>query len=285
MADPFDPAEFKEKVRTEWRSAAAGWRRWHDVVEAEEGGRILSAKLVALAGIGSGDAVLDVAGGYGEPSLAAARVVGPNGRVVCTDISPEMLAFGRERAAAAGLANIEFVASDAEELDFAAGSFDAVLSRAGLMIMPDIAGTLQRLHTFLKPGGRLAASVWGPPAAVQMAAGLPILIEELRLPPPPGRPGIFALADADRLAALVAGAGFRDVATGTMTVVFATDTPEQFTAFIRDVSPTIAALVDEQPPAVQERVWEKVTAGWARFRGADGRVRTENQAIWVVGTK
>ena len=228
--------------------------------------------------------MLDVAGGYGEPSLAAARVVGPEGRVVCTDISTEMLAFGKERAAAAGLANVEFVEADTERLDFPDESFDAVLSRAGLMLLPDVAGTLRRLRAFLKPGGRLAASVSGPPAAVQMAAGLPILYDEFRLPPP-GRPGIFALADAERLAALVAGAGFRDVATGTMNVVFATDTPEQFTKFIRDVSPTIAALVDEQPPAVQERVWEKVTAGWARFRGADGRVRTENQAIWVVGTK
>jgi SAM-dependent methyltransferase len=286
MSDAFDPAEFKAKMRAEWRSAAAGWRTWHDVVEAEEGGQLHSAKLVELASIGPGDVVLDVAGGYGEPSLTAARAVGPSGRVICTDISPEMLAFGRERAAAAGLDNVEFMASDAEQLAFDNGSFDAVLSRAGLMFLPDVAGTLKRLYAFLKPGGRLAASVWGPPAVVQMAAGLPILFDELKLPPPPlGRPGIFALADADRLAALVVDAGFRDVATGTIDVVFATDTPEQFTAFIRDVAPSITALLDELPPEVQERVWEKVTAGWARFQDAEGRVRTENQAIWVVGTK
>jgi SAM-dependent methyltransferase len=286
MADSFDDAEFKAKIRTEWRAAAAGWRTWHDVVEAEEGGQLHSAKLVELAGIERGDVVLDVAGGYGEPSLTAARAVGPSGRVVCTDISPEMLAFGRERAAAAGIANIEFVTSDAEHLDVDDGSFDAILSRAGLMFLLDVAGTLRRLHTFLKPGGRLAASVWGPPAAVQMAAGIPILFEELHLPPPPpGRPGIFALADADRLAALVTGAGFRDVATGTMNVVFATDSPEQFTEFIQDVAPTIAALLDDQPPEVQERVWEKVTEKWRKFQGPDGQVRTENQAIWVTGTK
>jgi SAM-dependent methyltransferase len=285
MTDAFDPAEFKAKMRTEWRSGAAGWRTWHDVVEAPEGGQQHSAKLVELASIGPGDTVLDVAGGYGEPSLTAARVVGPSGRVVCTDISPEMLAFGQERAAAAGLANIEFIARDADDLDFAAGSFDAVLSRAGLMFLPDVAGTLKRLYTFLKLGGRLAASVWGPPAAVQMMAGLPILFEELQLPPPPpGRPGVFALADADRLAALVAGAGFRNVATGTMNVIFATDTPEQYTAFIRDVAPALAALVEGQPPAVQERIWDKVTVGWRQFQDAEGRVRTENQAIWVVGT-
>jgi ubiquinone/menaquinone biosynthesis C-methylase UbiE len=285
MAGSFDPVAYKDKMRTEWGAAAAGWHRWYEVAESEEGGRRHSAKLVELAGIGPGDAVLDVAGGYGEPSLAAARAVGPSGRVVCTDLSGEMLAFGQGRAAAAGLANVEFVEADAERLDFAEGSFDAVLSRAGLMFLPDVPGTLRRLRAFLKPGGRLAASVWGRPPAVPMTALIPVIFAELNLPPPPpGRPGMFALADPDRLAALVAGAGFRDVATGTLQVVFATDSPEQFTEFIRDVAP-IAALVDGQPPEVQARVWRKVTEAWASFRDAAGRVRTENEAIWVVGTK
>ncbi len=286
MSGLFDPAEFKARMRAEWRSAAAGWRKWHDVVEAEEGGRLHSATLVELARIGPGDVVLDVAGGYGEPSLAAARAVGPSGRVVCTDISPEMLAFGRERAAVAGLDNIEFVASDAEQLDFDTECFDAVLSRAGLMFLPDVAGTLKRLYTFLKLGGRLAASVWGPQPVVQFTAAMPIVFAELELPPPPpGRPGIFALSDSDTLATLVAGAGFHDVETGTIEVVFTTDTKEQFTGFIQDVAPTITDLVTGQPPDQQRRVWDKVTEGWRPFQDAAGRVRTENQAIWVIGTK
>jgi ubiquinone/menaquinone biosynthesis C-methylase UbiE len=286
MSGLFDPAEFKARMRAEWRSAAAGWRKWHDVVEAEEGGQLHSATLVELARIGPGDVVLDVAGGYGEPSLAAARAVGPSGRVVCTDISPDMLAFGRERAAAAGLDNIEFVASDAEQLDFDTECFDAVLSRAGLMFLPDVAGTLKRLYTFLKSGGRLAASVWGPQPVVQFTAAMPIIFAELELPPPPpGRPGIFALSDSDTLATLVAGAGYHDVETGTIEVVFTTDTKEQFTCFIQDVAPTITDLVTGQPPDQQRRVWDKVTEGWSPFQDAAGRVRTESQAIWVTGTK
>ena len=286
MSDSVDPAEFKAKMRADWRSAAGGWRKWHDEVEAAEGGQRHSAKLVELAGVRPGNAVLDVAGGYGEPSLAAARVVGSSGRVVCTDISGEMLDFGRERAAVAGLTNVEFVEVDAEQLDFSDESFDAVLSRTGLMLLPDVAGTLRRLRGFLKPGGRLAASVWGRQPTVQFTAALPVIFAELELPPPPpGRPGIFALADPDRLAALVADAGFRDVATGTLNVVFTSDTPEQATQFLRDVSPTITALVEGQPPDVQARVWGKVTEAWSPFRDADGRVRTENEAIWVVGTR
>jgi SAM-dependent methyltransferase len=168
----FDPVEFKQNIRTEWRSAADGWRRWLDVVEGPEGGQRHSARLIELAELRPGDRVLDVGGGYGEPSLSAARVVGPEGRVVCTDISAEMLATARERADAASLSNIEFIESDAEELVLEEGSFAAVLSRATLMFLPDVAGTLKRLHRFLEPGGRLAASVWGSSVRRAVRGGL-----------------------------------------------------------------------------------------------------------------
>jgi SAM-dependent methyltransferase len=91
----FDPAQYKADLRTEWRNAAPGWRAWLEVLEAADGGQALSRSLVQLARIGPGDSVLDVAAGYGEPGLTAARAVAPGGHVVCTDISAEMLAVGR----------------------------------------------------------------------------------------------------------------------------------------------------------------------------------------------
>jgi SAM-dependent methyltransferase len=263
-----------------------GWRNWLEVVEAKDGGQRHSATLVEIAELQPGASVLDVGGGYGEPSLTAAGVVGPRGRVVCTDISPEMLAVARERAADAGLVNVEFVTRDAEELEFDEESFDAVLSRATLMFLPDVAGTLKRLRGFLKPGGRLAASVWGPQPLVQFSAAFPVVVSELGLPsPPPGQPGAFALSDPDRLVELMSKAGFRDVATGTVSVMFETDSPEQYTEFIRDVAPQLTTLLGDQPTAVQNRVWEKVTNAYRRFESDDGRVLTENQAIWFKGIK
>lgn len=285
-SDPFDPDEFKENIRSEWRSAAAGWQRWIHVVEAQEAGQRHSAKLVELAELRQGASVLDVGGGYGEPSLTAARTVGTSGRVVCTDISPEMLAVARERASSAGIHNVEFLVSDAEELAFEPESFDAVLSRATLMFLPDVVGTLRRLRSFLKPGGRLAASVWGPQPAVQFSAAFPVVAQELELPPPPpGRPGAFALSDRDKLANLVTEAGFSGVQTGTVPIIFETDSAEQYAAFIRDVAPQLTTLLVDRPPEVQDRVWGKITDAYRAFRGADGRVRTENEANWVTGVK
>jgi ubiquinone/menaquinone biosynthesis C-methylase UbiE len=285
-ATTFDPAQYKATIRTEWRAAAPGWRAWAEVLEAEDGGRAVSRTLVRLAGLGPGDVVLDVAAGYGEPGLTAARAVTPGGRVVCTDISAEMLAFGRERAAAERLDNLEFLECDAEELAFEEASFDAVLSRQGLQFLPDVPGVLTRLHAFLKPRGRLAAAVWGPPAAVPFAAPVPVIRAELQLPPPPtGVPGPFALADADQLAELVEACGFKDVKTGTVTAIYQPGSPELATHWLREVAPPIGSLVDGRPPEVQERVWAKVTEAWAPYTTADGRVRLENQAVWVTGTR
>ena len=281
---PFDPVAFKEAQRTDWRIAAPGWRKWYDVLEA--GGEIVSRTLVELAGIGPGDTVLDVATGYGEPALTAARVVTPTGRVLATDIATDMLDFGRERAAQANLNNVEFLEADAEALAFDEESFDAILCRQGLQFFPDALGTLKRFHIFLKRDGRVAAAVWGPPDTVQFARPMSVILTALDLPaPPPGRPGIFALADRHALERIVADAGFRDVETGTVTAVYETPSPEDFTQWARDVAPPIANLLTGQPPEVQEQVWRKVTDAWAPLKADDGRVRTENEAIWVAATK
>jgi enediyne biosynthesis protein CalE5 len=282
-AETFDPVAFKAAQRTDWQTAASGWRKWFDVLEADAGGQMVSKKLVELSAIGPGDTVLDVGTGYGEPAVTAAHTVGPHGRVTATDIAAEFLAFGRERAAEAGLHNIEFLEADIEMLKFDDATFDAVLSRQGLQFLPDVVGALRRLHSALKPGGRLAAAVWGPLDTVQFASPIPIIFRELDLPPPPsGRPGPFALGDARLLAQLVVDAGFRDIETGTVTVIYETGSAEDCTQWVRDVAPPISNLVKGRPPVLQDSVWMRVTAAWEPLMTAEGRVRTSNQAIWVT---
>lgn len=277
--------EATQNAREEWRATAPGWRTWHHVLDAPDAGARVSAKLVELAGIGPGDRVLDVAGGYGEPSLTAARAAGPEGEVVCVDVSPDMLAFGRERAAEAGLRNVRFVESDAASLELEPSSFDAVLSRAGLMFFPDVEGLLGRLREALVPGGRFAASVWGAPPNVQYLAAIPVVFRELQVPPG-DRPDPSRLADPEHLRALVEGAGLREVTTGTMVSSFETESPEAFTRFMYDIAPrAFVKLVESQPQEAQARVWEAVTDAYRGMADADGRVRTRDEVVWVAGTK
>lgn len=279
----FDHAAYKDDVRTEWRAAAAGWRQWYPTLEDDAAGQVVSRTLVDRARIGPGARVLDVAAGYGEPGLTAARAVGPQGQVVCSDISQPMLAFAQQRAADAQLANIEFVVGDVEELDFGSERFDAVISRAGIMYLIDVEGTLRRLRSSLRPGGRFASSVWSTPDKVGFAAPVPVMLELLELPPPPaGEPGPFALGDTARLATVVSEAGFEHVETGAVQVVYELGSPAAATQWLRDVAPPIAGLVDGRSPELQQRVWDRVTEAWSPFVTADGRVRLENEALWVA---
>jgi ubiquinone/menaquinone biosynthesis C-methylase UbiE len=89
----FNPNEFKAQQRQMWDNAAAGWQDWWETIE--RGAQKVSDKLVQLAEIKPGDRVLDIATGIGEPAVTAARKVMPNGKVVATDISPQMLAIAK----------------------------------------------------------------------------------------------------------------------------------------------------------------------------------------------
>src|SRR5204862_1280831 len=133
-AAQLDAVEFRAGQRRDWGTAAKGWHDWQELIYSATAP--VSERLVEMAGIRPGDRVLDVAAGAGEPALTAARAAGPDGQVVATDISPEMLGYGRDRAAAAGIDTIEFVEADASSLDFPPGRFDAALSRWGIVVEP-----------------------------------------------------------------------------------------------------------------------------------------------------
>jgi ubiquinone/menaquinone biosynthesis C-methylase UbiE len=92
--------KYKTQQRQMWDNAAAGWQTWWPTFEREA--QKVSDKIVELAEIKSGDRVLDIATGIGEPAVTAARRVKPNGKVVATDISPQMLAIAKTRAKSLG---------------------------------------------------------------------------------------------------------------------------------------------------------------------------------------
>src|SRR3954468_17095232 len=198
-----DSVEFREAQHKHWDSAAVGWKAWSAFNDSAD--RHISERLVELAGVQPGSRGPDVAAGYGEPALTAARRAGPEGRVVATDISAEMLAFGRERAAAAGLGNVEFMQSDASSLDFPHASFHAAVSRWGIIFEPDAEAAAGRIRGFLKPGARMAIASWGEPDLVPFLS-IPMRTTMARLnvaPPAAGTPGPLSRPTPAALGALL----------------------------------------------------------------------------------
>jgi len=118
-------------------------------------------RLVDLAALGNGQIVLDVASGTGHATLAAARAVGPQGRVIAVDASAEMCERARRKVAQLGIANVEVRQGDAAALALPAASLDAVLCASALYTFPDIPAALTEWRRILKSGGRLAVSTLG----------------------------------------------------------------------------------------------------------------------------
>jgi ubiquinone/menaquinone biosynthesis C-methylase UbiE len=151
---------------TDWHAhyeaSAPAWERWADALAAQQ--EKVNAALLDEADIGTGHAVLDLASGVGEPALQAGRRAGPTGRVVATDVSARMLEALQGRARGAGLTNVEVRVTAMERLPFDDGSFDALTCRYGLMYATDIGAVARECLRVLRPGGRLAALVWGAEA-------------------------------------------------------------------------------------------------------------------------
>jgi ubiquinone/menaquinone biosynthesis C-methylase UbiE len=280
----FNPDQFKAQQRQIWDNAAKGWQAWWETFE--QGAQKVSDKIVELADIKSNDKVLDIATGIGEPSVTAAKRVKPNGKVWATDISPQMIAIAKSRAKSLGLDNIiEFRESDAEKLDFPAGSFNAVLSRWGLMFLPNLPAALTRIREMLVPGGRLAAAVWSAPSKVPMLdLAFATVRKELNAPPPPpGTPGPFALADTDALRRSFNQAGFKDIQVETINATFGFDSAASYTKFQQQITAPIQVMLANQTEARKKEIWDSVTDAVSRYADSHGRVNIDNEVICIVG--
>lgn len=282
--EAIDAAGFRTAQHRNWDAAAAGWNEWSEFNDRAD--RHISERLVELAGVRPGSRVLDVAAGYGEPALSAARAAGPAGRVVATDISAEMLAFGRGRAAAAGLGIVEFVESDACGLEFPPRSFDAAVSRWGIIFEPDAEAAAGRIRGFLVPGARMAISSWGEPDQVPfLAIPMRTTMERLGVPaPPPGTPGPLSRPTPAAIGGLLEGGGFADVAVEQDEVIFEFESPEHFTAYVRAIAAPIRAMIEKHAGGAQEEAWDAITRAASDVGGGAGPLRLSNTVLLAAGT-
>ena len=254
--------ELRGRLHRMWAGVAKGWAAHAQNVDARSA--LLTGKLLTLSAPSPGERVLELACGAGGAGLAAAQLVGPHGEVVLTDIAAEMTAIASARAKARGLGNVTTRVRDLEQIDEPDRSFDVVLCREGLMLVPDPARAAREIQRVLRPGGRLAVAVWGPREhnpwlsvmfdAVSAQLGCPV--------PPTGMPGPFSLQDTDQLAALLANALFQDVVVSELPVPLHAPTfDEWWTARVALAGPLtqiLAALPEDTVQAIRDRARDAV---------------------------
>ena len=265
-----------------WNSAAQA-SRW--VSHQKSYDRMLApfADLVLRAAdLAAGQHVLDVGCGCGTTTLHAARSIAP-GMAAGIDLSEPMLARARHRAASSAVANVSFIQGDAQTQPFAP-TFDVVISRFGVMFFADPAAAFSNLRAATRRGGRLAFACWQPLAANEWLT-VPCAAVAGLLPVPdlgdPGGPGMFSLAEPDRIRAVLASAGWRGVSvTAERTPILVGGGPlDDAVAFWR-TGPVGRRLLDGADAATQARAVDAVRAALAS-RGTDQGVRLE-AAVWLV---
>jgi len=208
---PSPTPDTPESIRQEWQDAAPFWKKWY--LQLAHQSRRATELVVEGAALSPGLHVLDIASGTGEPSLTVAEAVGPQGRVVASDLVPEMLQFAQENAASRGLRNVEFHPANAEHLPFPDRHFDRVTCRFGIMFIPDIQKALGEMRRVLKPKGRVSFLTWGSREENPLFATMirPFLNYVDVPKPDPDSPHVFRFADEAKLARTLSEAGFHEV--------------------------------------------------------------------------
>jgi len=244
-----------------WGGAA---EHWAQAAEKDEVGAAADAArwMLQTAELQPGERVLEVAGGAGRVGLQAAEAVGPDGSVLCSDYSEEMVKVARERFERLEVPNIETRALDAQGLDLGDGEFDAVLCRFGYMLMPDPQQALRESARVLRPGGRLVLAVWGTAADNPW---LTIILDAVRShlgapEPEPGAPGPFSLGDPSRLRDLLDRAGLVEVEVETVPTRQLYDSLDAWWEKILNVGGPLQAILGPMPEGERNEIRDAALA-------------------------
>ncbi|WP_018987983.1 class I SAM-dependent methyltransferase [Aromatoleum toluclasticum] len=274
----FDARRFKAQER-------AGFNRIAE--RYAEGAHLradLATALLDAADLAPGQTVLDLASGPGLLARDAAARIAPGGWVLASDIADGMLAEGARRTAAEGKAGaLGFAAADAEHLCLPDASFDRVLAGLALFMFPHPQQALAEMRRVLRPGGRIALSVWGPREAVPLISRAQDCIARILPPPRVARPSVFRFGEAATLAAALTGAGFSDVRIAPCPFHCRfTDAENYWQAFL-DLAGGAAEALSRLPEATRHTLRAAVAADLEGHRSADGSSYTVD-ALALVAT-
>jgi SAM-dependent methyltransferase len=269
----FDPVQYKSTTRRQWEDAAEAWHRWGPTLETWLGPA--TEKMLEAANVTTGNRVIDVAAGAGGQTLAAARRVGPGGHVLATDISPRILAYAAQVTAEAGLTNVETREADGEALGgLLAASFDAVISRLGLIYFPDQQTALTGMRRALRRGGRMAAIVFSTPERnTFFSIPVSIIRQAAQLPPPqPGQPGPFSLGSPGVLDEALSSAGFEDVRVEAVSAPLRLPSAAECIRLERESFGALHQMLTGVPEADRPAVWDEIEKALRQFETDDGFV-------------
>lgn len=275
--------EIREQQKASWDKFSPGWKKWDNLMM--DFLKPVGDKIIRSINPKDNDYVLDIAGGTGEPGLTIATMV-KNGKVVITDLSEKMLEITKEHAKTRGINNIETRACDVSELPFADNTFDAISCRFGFMFFPDMLLATKEMFRVLKPGGRIAVSVWnGPEKNFWVTAIGGTINRNMQLsPPPPEAPGMFRCAKEGLLQGLFQQAGFKNTSEKEVLGKLNTRTSDTYWNMMTEVAAPFVAALSQADDAMKEKIKSEVYQALVE-KYPDGNVVIDSSALVIYGEK
>ena len=268
-----------------WATVAGGWAEHADYADGR--GAQSAERMLALAQVGAGHRVLELACGPGGLGLASAERVGPDGAVVLTDVADEMTAIAAVRGAELGLDNLAFRRLDLERIDEPDAAYDVVLCREGLMFALEPGRALREIRRVLRPGGRAAVAVW---AARERNPWLGLVMDvvsaQIGAPVPPhGIPGPFALGDADELQRLLDDAGLADVRVEELSVPMRTASFDEWWGRTSALAGPLSAILASMPAAGMQALRERAREAVRPYETASGGLDFPGVTLIAAGRR
>ena len=255
---------YREYTRTTWDESAEGYRDWMPLLAP------FRAALVDRLNPRSGEVILDLGTGPGEPGLTIARKVGPSGRVVGVDLSERMVEVARQTAARQGIPNIEFRAMDCGKLAFEDRTFDAAVSAFGFQIFTDPEAAAREAHRVLKPRGRLVVTIWGTGDRVPF---LDVIIAPMLRHAEPDETGYlptpYETGGPGEMVRFLEAAGFGTVREHRFSHTITVPDPEAYLRGVLRGTP-IGHSLGEESEAVQREVLQATRENLERWRTPTG---------------
>jgi len=275
--------QIREQQKEVWNRFSPGWKKWDDL--SMDFVKPMADEIIRLLKPQDNDLVLDVASGTGEPGLTIATML-RSGRVVAIDLAEGMLQVALENANSRGISNFEVIAGDVCELPFPDNNFDAISCRMGFMFFPDMLLAAKEMARVLKPGGRIAATVWSEPeknlwaGTVMGAIHKNMYVEN----PPQGAPGLFRCAKRGLVSDLFKQAGLKNISESKVAGKLNIGNRKAYWNFMTEVAaPIVAALSNadcDMLIKVRREVFNSI-----KQKYPDGELSLDSNAFVIYGVK
>ena len=275
--------EIRDQQRAAWNKFSPSWKKWDDL--NMDLLKPMGDEIIRSINPRGAEVVLDIAAGTGEPGLTIATML-KGGKVVITDLSEDMLEIARENAMKRDIKNIETRVCDVCALPFADNTFDAISCRLGFMFFPDMLLAAKEMVRVLKPGGKIATSVWNVlEKNFWITAILETISRHMDLPAPlPGAPGMFRCAKEGLISDLFLQAGLKNIKQKEIAAKMQFKTADIYWDMMTEVITLVVLALNNAEDDIKENIRKEVYHLLDQ-KYPDGNILMDSSALLIEGEK